>query len=185
VSRSMTPPAKRQRLPNKASKWAPRRGAVFPAVNESLRRWGRLRWANWTAFEPLVNVRLSIVETEAVRLVEEEHLPRDVTEEDRQRAAWSIVKRAIECLRPIELDSRLQEALGALPVGGWPEGLPVPWELQQYLVLAGEYVWRCHVADLAEWLSVHQRTVANIRLGAVRSVSVRIAAWERSKKSSL
>ena len=42
---------------------------VFLAANESLRKWGRWRWANWAAFQPLVRLGLSLVETEAARLM--------------------------------------------------------------------------------------------------------------------
>jgi hypothetical protein len=168
----------RRRFPKRVSKSTPHEEVVFLAVNDSLRKWGRWRWAKWSAFEPLVSLGLSIVETEAVRLVEEEDLPRDLTEEDRQMAAWMVLKRAIETLRPVELADEVQEALGRLPAASWPTKVSVPWELQAYLVVVAEYQWRLRVSKIAEWLLVEERTVAYIRRDAIRTLARRILAWE-------
>jgi hypothetical protein len=156
---------------------------LFRAVDASLKRSARFSGPVWQAFEPVVGLGLAIVEAEAVRGVEQEGVPRGITQEDRQRAAWRVVKRAIECLRPVDLNEEVRDALLGLPVIPWPQALPVPWELAGHLVLAGRYLWRRSVSELAELLHVGNRTVANIRLRALRSVTIRIAAWEKSSRS--
>jgi hypothetical protein len=161
-----------------------READLFAAVDLALRRWGRHRWPNWEVFRPVVDLGLRLIDAEALRAVQAEGVPRDISMEDRCRAAWAVIGRAIESLRPPHLEPPVEAALQGLPGTPWPGSVPVPFELQEYLVLAGLYVWRHSVEGVAEVLRVAQRTVANVRRRAVRVVAGRIGGWERAARSA-
>ena len=161
-----------------------RDGDTFFAVDLALRRWGHHRWPNWEVFRPVVDLGLRLIDAEAMRAVQAEGVPRDTTVEDRCRAAWTVVRQGIESLRPHHLEPSVEEVLRALPGIPWPGSVPIPFELEEYLVLAGEYVWRYPVEIVAQLLRVEERTVANVRRRAVKVVADRIEGWERSARSA-
>lgn len=151
-----------------------------------LQRWGRYSWANWDVFAPIVELRLKSVEAQAREWHEADDRGWAVTYYDLCRASWTVIKRAIGALRPADgiVDVFAGQALDRLPQERWPSSMPVPIEAQDYLVLAGQYVWRWTVTQVAELLKVDERTVNTARRRAVKVLARQILAWEATPTSA-
>ncbi len=152
-----------------------------PLLKSALQRWGRHTSTDYSAFQPIVAVRLACVEDMAIRFVATESQQRQVHDSDRQRAVWYCIRDAVTCLRPpaSALSLEIQAALATLPQQPWPRDLPVPQECHQYLMLSLAYVIKSHTnQELATIFDVSVRSIASIRNQAIAAVARQLAAWE-------
>jgi len=153
-----------------------------PLLKSALQRWGRHTSTDYSAFQPIVAVRLACVEDMAIRFVATESQQRQVHDSDRQRAVWYCIRDALICLLPpaSALSLEIQAALDKLSRGTWPQDLPVPQECHQYLMLVFAYATKSHTnQELADLFGVSVRSIASIRNQAISAVARQLAGWEQ------
>ncbi len=146
-----------------------------------LQHWGRYSYPHYAALQPVVDLKLQIIEKRARDEVRRKKLPGRISNQDRQYAAWSVLKDAIDslCPRPAQLSPVYRRALEKIPETGWSAQLIVPQELYFYLFLYLAYVTKTYNnARLALLFQVAPRTLADIRSEAIKTVSARIFALE-------
>jgi hypothetical protein len=153
---------------------------LYDALDASLQTWGRFMWPSYGAFEPLVELRLAVVEQRAAELRDEEPYSGEVTVDHRRRAAWDLVRRAIETLRtglgepPAEIEALLSRHQAN------DRGPPVPHEWQPYVLFRAAYVEKSHSRlQLAHLFRCSPRLVATIRRSGLERVARCLDAWER------
>ncbi len=164
---------------------------IYKTIDRALQRWGKRTYHDYAAFQPVVNLSLSIVEKKAKELVVAEikrtgH-PRRISDRDRQYAVWNLVKTAIDSLRPLnsELPDEIINVLDELPQQEWSESLPIPQECYNYLTLSFAYVWKSKPnKQIALLFNVSERTLAHIRSQAVRDMAQRLCEWEEHSESN-
>jgi hypothetical protein len=150
-------------------------------LKPALQRWGRHTSTDYSAFQPIVALRLVCVEDMAIRFVNAESQQRQVHDSDRQRAVWYCIREALACLYPPAnaLPSEVQAALDTLSRQPWPRDLLVPQECHQYLMLYLAYATKSHTnQELAIMFDVSIRSIASIRNQAIAAVARQIAGWE-------
>ncbi len=156
-------------------------------IDACLQRWGRYSYPHYSALQPLVDLDMEAVEKRARDEVRRGKFPRRVGYQDRQYAAWTLLKDAIDslCPRPSQLALPHRRALEKIPETGWPSSLGVPQELYLYLVLYLAYVTKTYNnARLALLFQVAPRTLADIRRDAIAAVAARVYALEERCRSS-
>lgn len=171
---------------------------LYPLVNQALHRWGKYHYACYPIFQPIVELKLKIVEKRASQLVrlEANHSPsdeeaplRDVTDCDRREAVWSLLREAIIGLEPslYKFEPPTIQALQQLPLTGeWPRHLPVPPECWGYLRLSFAYVWKNKsTKEVARLLGISRFGLRTIRNAALQEVVQKLLAWEKRCATSL
>jgi hypothetical protein len=152
---------------------------LYDLLRPALQRWGRCASTDYPAFRAIAALRLPCVELEAASRARE-HGARPVTEADRQRAVWRLVREAIDSLRPPPgiVAPAVWDALERLDQAEWPHGLAVPSECHHHLVLVLAYVVKTYPnKSLAALLGVSERTLASIRNAALAEVAQCLARW--------
>jgi hypothetical protein len=150
-------------------------------LQSALQRWRRSATADYLAFQPIVDLRLTCIEKRATALVTREIPPRPVSDDERRRAAWQLIREAVVTLRPSleEVSAETQAAMERLPCAAWPLDLIVPRESHYYLTLFLAYVLKSHHnKHLAALFNLSERSVAKIRNQAIAMIARCIVHWE-------
>src|SRR5262245_48624431 len=153
---------------------------LYDLLRPALQRWGRCASTDYPAFHMIAVLRLPCVELEAANRVRTHGIARPVTDADRQRAVWNLIREAIDSLRPSPaiVAPTVWAALDQIAEAKWPTSLTVPSECHHYLVLFLAYVTKSLPnKNLAILLGVSERTVASIRNAALAEVAQYLARW--------
>ncbi|MEM7298427.1 MAG: hypothetical protein AAF391_09200 [Bacteroidota bacterium] len=156
-------------------------------LNKSLEAWGRPSTADYTVFQPIVELRLDIVETHAnhIAKTDDSLLPycTMVMPYHRRQAVWELIRNAIKTLRTYHSGTHpdVEEALDNLPHQSWPDSLPIPTEYREYIILSYAYVWREYNMK-AEYVAGNILNIAyssrnNYRKNALKTIAQRILDW--------
>lgn len=164
---------------------------LYKRLNKSLQRWGKYSHASYPVFQPIVELKLKIVEKRAEKEARLEankvDCQRDVIEIDHQKAVWSLLREAIIGLEPslLKFERRIMLALQQLPqTGQWPQNVTIPPECWGYLVLSFAYVWKTkNTREVARLLGIPKASMRTIRTDALREVVQRLQAWEQKSQS--
>lgn len=160
---------------------------LYEPLNQSLQRWGRHHHACYPVFQSLVEMDFAIVGVQAEKLLRSEankvEYQRSVIDVDRQKAVWSLLRKAIISLEPslLKFDRPIVHALQQVAkTGEWPRNVPVPPECCGYLALSFAYVWKSKsTREVARLFGVGRRSLACLRSRALSEVVQRFLAWER------
>lgn len=155
-------------------------------LNTTLEQWGRSNTTKYLIFQPIVDLRLNVVEKHANHIAESEksRIPYFTTMPyHRLQAAWELIYNAIGTLRPrhIVIQPEIDNLLENLPNQPWPKEIPVPRECRGYLILSYAYIWNEYdfkAEYLAESVLGISYSARNIyRREALRTVAQRILDW--------
>jgi hypothetical protein len=155
---------------------------LIQLLQSTLQRWRRSATADYLAFQPIVDLRLTSIEKRATALVTREMPPRPISDDERRRAAWQLIREAVATLRPAteEVPAETQAAMERLPCAAWPPDLIVPRECHHYLTLFLAYVLKSHQnKHLAALFNLSERSVAKIRNQAIAMIARCIVHWEQ------
>jgi hypothetical protein len=158
----------------------PLAATIYELLRPALQRWGRCASTDYPALRAIAALRLRCVEQQAATQSQAHNPARPVTDADRQRAVWRLIREAIDSLRPPPaiVSPAVAAALNNLEQGDWPKGLVAPSESHHYLVLFLAYVAKSHPnKNLATLLGVSERTLASIRNAAIAEVADYLARW--------